>query len=77
MVLSSAIGPGVTGILIDLERAYPLQIDAMGLYCLVMTIAMALLAGASGAAVHGACRRRRTGDRPRRRPHRSAAAIEP
>ncbi|MBC6717522.1 MULTISPECIES: MFS transporter [Aurantimonas] len=45
MVLASALGPGVTGILIDLGVPYPLQIDAMGLYCLVMTIAMALLAG--------------------------------
>ncbi|MCB8837485.1 MFS transporter [Aurantimonas sp. VKM B-3413] len=44
MVLSSAIGPGITGVLIDWNVSYPLQIEAMGLYCVVMTVVMTLLA---------------------------------
>ncbi|MEX6508540.1 MFS transporter [Jiella sp. M17.18] len=44
MVLSSAIGPGVTGVLIDWNVSYPLQIEAMGLYCVGMTAIMTLLA---------------------------------
>jgi len=33
-VLATAVGPGLTGVLIDLEISYPAQIVAMGLYCL-------------------------------------------
>lgn len=74
MVLASALGPGVTGILIDLGVPYPLQIDAMGVYCLVMTIAMALLVGRlvqkpDGAAVTLAPGADRTVDRIDPRPH--------
>ena len=32
-VLASALGPGLTGYLIDLEISYPAQIVAMGCYC--------------------------------------------
>lgn len=34
MVFATAIGPGLTGYLIDVGVDYPLQIGAMGLYCL-------------------------------------------
>jgi MFS family permease len=40
MVLASAIGPGLTGVLIDTGVALPAQIVAMGLYCLVVSFAM-------------------------------------
>ena len=33
MVFATAMGPGLTGFLIDLGVPYPLQIGAMGLYC--------------------------------------------
>lgn len=33
-VLATAVGPGLTGVLIDFEISYPAQIVAMGLYCL-------------------------------------------
>lgn len=33
-VLSTAVGPGLTGVLIDLDVSYPSQIVAMGIYCL-------------------------------------------
>lgn len=35
MVLSTAVGPGLTGMLIDLDVSYPAQIFVMGVYCLV------------------------------------------
>lgn len=40
MVLSSAIGPGITGLLIDANVSYPLQINAMAIYCVLMIISM-------------------------------------
>jgi len=33
-VLATAVGPGLTGVLIDFDISYPAQIVAMGLYCL-------------------------------------------
>ena len=42
MVLASALGPGVTGVLIDLDVSYPMQIAAMGGYCLIMSAAMGI-----------------------------------
>ncbi|MBO0903504.1 MFS transporter [Jiella sonneratiae] len=44
MVLASALGPGVTGVLIDRQVSYPLQIGAMGAYCLAISCVMAMLA---------------------------------
>ena len=44
MVLSSALGPGVTGVLIDWQVSYPLQIGVMGLYCVAISFVMALVA---------------------------------
>jgi MFS family permease len=43
MVLASAIGPGLTGSLIDLGVAYETQILAMAGYCFVTAIAMAVV----------------------------------
>ncbi|MCY6380309.1 MFS transporter [Hoeflea prorocentri] len=40
MVFSTAMGPGVTGFLIDFGVGYPLQILTMGVYCLVICVAM-------------------------------------
>ncbi len=34
MVLATALGPGLTGYLIDIGVSYPLQIAAMGVYCI-------------------------------------------
>ena len=42
MVLASALGPGITGVLIDADVSYLLQIDAMAFYCVVMTVIMTL-----------------------------------
>ena len=44
MVLASALGPGITGVLIDADISYLLQIDAMAFYCVVMTAIMTLFA---------------------------------
>ncbi len=40
MVFATAMGPGVTGALIDAGIAYPLQIACMGVYCLVASMLM-------------------------------------
>ena len=40
MVLMSALGPGVTGVLIDLGVAYPSQVLAMGVYCLAASVVL-------------------------------------
>lgn len=40
MVFSTAMGPGITGFLIDFGVAYPLQILAMGAYCIAISIVM-------------------------------------
>lgn len=40
MVLASAIGPGLAGLLIDRGVSYPAQIIAMGLYCLLISFVM-------------------------------------
>lgn len=40
MVLSSAIGPGITGYLIDLGVPFPSQIIVMGFYCLAVSLVM-------------------------------------
>jgi hypothetical protein len=40
MVLSTAVGPGLTGMLIDLKVSYPAQIFVMGVYCLVASLAL-------------------------------------
>ncbi|AKI00258.1 sugar phosphate permease [Hoeflea sp. IMCC20628] len=37
MVFGTAIGPGVTGVLIDLGVSYPAQIAAMGVYCVLIS----------------------------------------
>ncbi len=39
LVFGSALGPGLTGFLIDRGVSYPLQIAAMGCYCLAGAIA--------------------------------------
>ncbi len=40
MVFSSALGPGVSGLLIDQGISYPDQIFVMGLYCLAASVVM-------------------------------------
>lgn len=40
MVFATAVGPGITGYLIDLGVSYPWQIAAMALYCLGATVLM-------------------------------------
>lgn len=44
MVFATAIGPGLTGTLIDLAVPYPAQINAMALYCLAAVALMTVLA---------------------------------
>ncbi|MCQ0988499.1 MFS transporter [Jiella marina] len=44
MVLASAVGPGITGQLIDWDVSYPLQIGVMGLYCIGVSVAMVFIA---------------------------------
>jgi MFS family permease len=44
LVFATAMGPGVTGFLIDLGVSYPLQIVTMGVYCLVMVLPMTRIA---------------------------------
>jgi MFS family permease len=44
MVFATAAGPGITGVLIDMGNSYPLQIQYMGLYCLVATALMVVAA---------------------------------
>lgn len=44
MVLASALGPGMTGVLIDRQVDYPLQIGVMGLYCVAISLVMAVVA---------------------------------
>lgn len=44
MVLASALGPGITGVLIDADVSYLMQIDAMAFYCVVMSGVMTLFA---------------------------------
>jgi MFS family permease len=40
MVFATAMGPGLTGYLIDRGVDYPAQIDAMGSYCLLISFVM-------------------------------------
>lgn len=40
MVFATAVGPGLTGALIDLGVSYPLQIVAMGVYCAGVAVVM-------------------------------------
>ncbi|MCB1429353.1 MAG: MFS transporter, partial [Nitratireductor sp.] len=42
MVFATAMGPGLTGWLIDLGVWYPHQILAMGIYCIVAAFVMFL-----------------------------------
>jgi MFS family permease len=55
MVFMSALGPGVSGFLIDLDVSYPGQIAAMGVYCLgasaMLYVASQKLIARRGAAV--------------------------
>lgn len=44
MVLSTAIGPGITGALIDWGVPFPDQGLAMGIWCLVLAVAMGIVA---------------------------------
>lgn len=43
MVFATAMGPGITGFLIDIGVSYPLQITVMGLYCLCACILMSVV----------------------------------
>jgi MFS family permease len=43
MVFATAMGPGVTGFLIDYGVSYPLQIAVMGLYSFCMCIVMLMV----------------------------------
>ncbi len=40
MVFGTALGPGVTGFLIDIGISYPLQVGTMGIYCLAASALM-------------------------------------
>ena len=40
MVFATAMGPGLTGFLIDRGVSYPAQIIAMGFYCLLISLVM-------------------------------------
>lgn len=40
MVFGTAVGPGLTGYLIDIDVSYPLQILTMGIYCLAASAIM-------------------------------------
>ena len=42
MVFGTALGPGVTGFLIDMRVPYPMQILTMGVYCLAASLLMVL-----------------------------------
>ncbi|MEE9313118.1 MAG: MFS transporter [Rhizobiaceae bacterium] len=44
MVFASAMGPGVTGLLIDAGVSYPSQIFVMGFYCLTVSVIMLFVA---------------------------------
>ncbi len=46
MVIGSALGPGVTGWLIDTGVGFEIQLVAMGVYCLVTCVMMAVVARA-------------------------------
>ncbi|MEM7256813.1 MAG: MFS transporter [Pseudomonadota bacterium] len=46
MVIASALGPGATGWLIDIGVGFEIQLVAMGLYCLVTAVLMALVSRA-------------------------------
>jgi MFS family permease len=43
MVFASALGPGLTGYLIDAGVPYSLQVYAMALYCLLAALALTLV----------------------------------
>jgi MFS family permease len=45
MVFATAAGPGITGVLIDLGVSYPLQIQFMGIYCLLAIVMMVFVSG--------------------------------
>ncbi|MFD0391719.1 hypothetical protein ACFQ4K_33925 [Tistrella bauzanensis] len=45
MVFASALGPGIGGALIDLGVAFPAQIAALGLYCLLVPGVLLVLVG--------------------------------
>ena len=40
MVFATAMGPGVTGAMIDAGISYPLQIAAMGVYCVLVSVVL-------------------------------------
>ena len=42
MVFSTALGPGITGYLIDQGVPYPAQIAAMGFYCILAALLMVI-----------------------------------
>jgi hypothetical protein len=43
MVLSTAIGPGITGVLIDFGMPFPDQGVALGLWCLALSVALVFI----------------------------------
>ncbi|TDH36027.1 MFS transporter [Pseudohoeflea suaedae] len=43
MVLATAMGPGLTGWLIDIGVSYPAQIAAMGAYCILSAVVMTIV----------------------------------
>ena len=45
LVFASALGPGVTGWLIDCQVDFDRQLIVMGFYCVVVTVLMVWLAG--------------------------------
>ena len=54
MVFSTAVGPGLTGALIDLGVSYPGQIFVMGVYCIAASAVLLFACGACGARRFGA-----------------------
>ncbi|MCI5077280.1 MFS transporter [Oricola sp.] len=56
MVFSTAMGPGLTGALIDMQVSYPAQVFAMGLYCIMASVVLffvSLRLAARNAATEG------------------------
>ncbi|WP_419912868.1 hypothetical protein [Hoeflea sp.] len=51
MVFSTAMGPGVTGFLIDFGIDYPLQIFVMGLYCIGISLLMVFVGRKAAARI--------------------------
>ena len=54
MVFATAMGPGITGFLIDRGVSYPLQIGVMGVYCLAACVVLFFVSRSLSARLKGA-----------------------